>query len=49
MKFSVTPTELKMMPHEHRYIQVKFQPDIMTQYNAILIIDVVDGENIPKT
>ena len=30
LKFSVTPSNIKLMPHEHRYIQVKFKPDIMT-------------------
>jgi len=49
LKFEVSPTNLKMMPHEHRYIKVKFKPDIMTQYHAMLVAEVIDGENIPKT
>ena len=28
--FNVEPENLKIGPHENRYVRVKFQPDIMT-------------------
>jgi hydrocephalus-inducing protein len=49
LKFEIEPQNIKINPHEHRYVNVRFHPDIMTQYAAIFTAKVVNGEQNPKT
>lgn len=49
LMFDVEPKNVKINPHEVKYVKVTFNPDIMTQYAAIFTAKVVNGDQNPKT